>query len=208
MNKFIIQKKHKPQGFTLVELLFATAILGFMLSITLITFIGVFRFYIWAGTTRTSQESARQLLDDMTREIAAKKIISARTNGSTLCMSDPDIANPTSYTAIQLLGTQVQILTFTDDQCTLLDNTAPVTIISNPNLNVTQLDFTIVSGAVNGFGTLISNPNASLVHKSATINMTITNGLVDPATQACRPGDNYCDVAGYNTAVTERNNGQ
>jgi prepilin-type N-terminal cleavage/methylation domain-containing protein len=78
MNKIITHKKNiRKNGFTLVELLFACAILGFMLTITLTTFIGVFRFYLWARTTRTTQEAARQTLNTITREVQSNQISSA-----------------------------------------------------------------------------------------------------------------------------------
>ena len=42
------------KGFTLIELVFATTLLGIMLTLILSTFVGVFRFYVWAGTTPVS----------------------------------------------------------------------------------------------------------------------------------------------------------
>lgn len=203
MNTISSQHTRKPKGFTLIELVFATAILGFMLTITLTTFIGVFRFYVWAGTTRTNQESARQVMDVMSREIASKKIVSSR-DPSVICLADPTIPNPTVYDAIVLAGSQIEKRTYTNDQCN--EGDVLVEVISNQNLRVSVLNFVIINGALNNplGGNL--NPKRALLHKSATINMTIVNSQ-NPGITQCPPGDNFCDVASYVTAVTERNNG-
>lgn len=74
----------KTKGFTLIELLFATIILGVMLTMTITTFIGVFRFYTWAGTTRVNQQNARQIIDDISR------LISSRTVNTSASTRNPD----------------------------------------------------------------------------------------------------------------------
>jgi len=196
-----IQKPDLPQGFTMIELLFSTAILGFMLSMTIITFIGVFRFYVWAGTIRTNQSSARELMDTITREIASKKILS--TSGSSICLVDPSQDIPSTSVQILREGTTVKRNLYSSSGA--CSGGAISESISNPSLRVTELVFVKIDGAVNN--PYVTGPNSSLLHRSATIKMTIVNGTPDKGTKKCKPADNFCDVANYSTAVTERNSG-
>jgi prepilin-type N-terminal cleavage/methylation domain-containing protein len=181
------------QGFTLIELVFATTLLGIMLTLILSTFIGVFRFYVWAGTTRVNQEYSRQLIDDISRTIQSKKITSV--GASSICLSNYD-TEPIGSTKIQLDGTVVNNYSYSVIDCSGAATSTKV--ISNPNMKVNILNFVIIYGAYNNV-----EPAATL-KKSATIQMTTTNGVVDPTTLKCRVGDNFCDQATFNTAASER----
>ena len=179
------------QGFTLIELVFATTLLGIMLTLILSTFIGVFRFYVWAGTTRVNQEYSRQLIDDISRTIQTKKITSV--GASNICLSNYD-TEPIGSTKIQLDGTTVNNYSYNTIDCT--GAAVSTKAISNPNMKINSLNFVIIYGAYNNVDTTLK--------KSATVYMKTTNGVVDPVTLKCRVGDNFCDQAEFNTAASER----
>jgi prepilin-type N-terminal cleavage/methylation domain-containing protein len=195
MNKISIQNNRTTRrGFTLVELLFACAILGFMLTITLVTFIGVFRFYLWSRTTRTTQEASRQVLNTMTREIQARQIVSP-VGGSSLCLKDP-VATPTEKSLkLFLRANTIQTQSYTDVACQNATAGSAPTIISANAVSITSLTFAQVNGP---------GPD---VAKSVTIDMQATNGIPEttgPNAGKCRPTDNFCDQASFTTAVMQR----
>lgn len=193
MNKKIIQKKELGRnGFTLVELLFACAILGFMLTITLVTFIGVFRFYIWSKTTRTTQEASRQVLTTMTREIQSRQISSVRDNGTFLCLKDPSSISQPSY-SISLDKGRILTHGYSDKDCSTV-LAGSVSTISAQTITVSNLKFTQVNGPT--ISPLI------VPAKSVTIDMQVTNG--NAVNGVCAPADNFCDQATFTTAVMQR----
>lgn len=184
---------NETKGFTIIELVFATTLLGIMLTLILSTFVGVFRFYVWAGTTRVNQEYARQLVDDISRTIQTKKIYSA-TTGS-ICLNNY-VTDPIGSTKIELVGTVVNYNNYNVYDCS--GAASSIQAVSNPNLKINNLNFTKVYGAYNN-----SEPDTGLKN-SAIIYLKTTNGIVDPATTKCRLGDNFCDQAEFITAVSER----
>lgn len=194
MNKISTHNKNsRKNGFTLVEILFACAILGFMLTITLTTFVGVFRFYLWSRTTRTAQESARQVLGTISKAIQGNAIVSA--NNSSLCLNSTQATATEKSLKIFLDTTDNKI----KQQAYFAKDCAgsvlgQLTIISASNVDITYLSFTGVSGP------------GGAVTKSVVVNMQVTNGtpvMVD-GTLRCRPSDNFCDQATFTTAAMQR----
>jgi len=199
------KKVHRPSGFTLIELLFATAILGFMLTVTLVTFIGVFRFYVWSGVTRTNQSSAREVLDVMARDIAERQVVATSNAGKSVCLAQSSPGNGLPTIQISQTGTTITTQEYSDDLCQNVVANSTKTI-SNPSMNVTFLEFQKIEGALNN--PILTGPNANQLRPSVEINITITNGTVDPVLNNCRAGDTFCDQAKFVTAVTQRQNSQ
>jgi prepilin-type N-terminal cleavage/methylation domain-containing protein len=211
--KKLVSQKQK-QGFTLIELLFATVILGTMITLTMITFIGVFRFYIWSRTTRNNQIAARQVMETMTREIEANAVIddSGNADKKRLCLKDPTtgkgkkiglLSSPTGQEFTGTSGSTTTVysqeFTVTATGCTTAVGSA--TAISNANMKVSILQFNFINTSINS---TYPSLNPAQFRESTTIDMTVVNGAVDPATNKCKIGDNFCDVASYSTAVTGR----
>jgi prepilin-type N-terminal cleavage/methylation domain-containing protein len=181
-------------GFTLIELVFAIALLGFMLTITLSTFIGVFRFYNWSNTTRQSQQQARTLLETLTREIRLKKVVSS--TGNSICLRPVD--QPATSESINLSSNNVVMQTFGTADCSGVGGTS--TTLNGPRLVVQSLSFGIVYGAqgipVVAGGTKI-NPTVVI-----GLNTIIGNAVALPGGGiGCATTDNFCSTAKYNTAV-------
>ena len=217
--KKLVSQKQK-QGFTLIELLFATVILGTMITLTMITFIGVFRFYIWSRTTRNNQIAARQAMETMTREIEANAVIddSGNLDKKRLCLKDPTtgkgkkiglLSTATGQEFTFAAGTSgsattiySQEFTVTATGCTTAVGSA--TAISNANMKVSILQFNFINTSINS---TYPSLNPAQFRESTTIDMTVVNGGVitsGPDSGKCKIGDNFCDVASYSTAVTGR----
>lgn len=210
------KSKHSTtKGFTLIELLFATIILGVMLTMTITTFIGVFRFYTWAGTTRVNQQNSRQIMDDISRLISSRKV-NTNTSAST---RNPD----GSYSSLCLYGegqesvkislnyyiwltNKVTIDRYPDgvDDCTGAPSSTRE-ISDNINTKVTRLEFVVIYGALNN--SIYNDPNPvvqSSLKKSVEFTIDVINGTPSQGSDNCRVGDNFCDKTSYTSAVTER----
>lgn len=200
MNKKIIQNS----GFTLIELLFSIALIGFMLTIMLTTFIGVFRFYNWSKTTRNTQVAARSTLDTITKEIRTGKIYSV--TGSKMCVNRTDglVINslPVKSELIQLNGTRFEILYFSGDNCSVSGGS---TLLQTDVVSSADVKFaTPVSGSV---FRLVKGPAPDTPTnpkpQSVIVSFRAVNG--QPAADGkCAPSDNFCDISTFTTAVMER----
>ena len=193
------------KGFTLIEHLFSIIILGFMLTIVMTTFVGVFRFYVWSTTTRNNQAYARQTLDTVTREISSHRIYydtATKTNPDTaICLVDPNDPNPTLSEAISFTNSTVVIEQHNNGTCTSVIS-GSTKVISNPNMNVLsdvlKSNFMLINNSIN------NSYNPQGYHKSVVINMTVVNGVLSSSTNSCRSGDVFCDKSVFVTATIER----
>lgn len=180
-------------GFTLIELIFATVLLGLMLTLTMQTFIALLRFYSWANVTRTNQAAARQTMDDLTRQIQSNQINSGVSTASTLCVITDSSANPksTQY-SLQTTATASQIVeqTYPSTDCTG-GSSSPQAITPTAE-KISKLTFSIAKSPA-------SAPPYSLAG-GVVIDMTMINTTVAGAT-SCQPGDNFCGLADLTTAV-------
>lgn len=206
---------NETQGFTLIELLFATIILGVMLTMTITTFIGVFRFYTWAGTTRVNQQNARQIMDDISRLIASRKV-NTNTPAST---RKPD----GTYSSLCFYGEGQESIKISLNYGNFLTNKVTVDryaetendcvgqlisrgeISDNINTKVTKLEFVVVYGALNNSIYSNSDPDIQAnLKKSVEFTIDVINGTPSQGTDNCMVGDNFCDKASYTSAVSER----
>ncbi len=203
----------KTKGFTLIELLFATIILGVMLTMTITTFIGVFRFYTWAGTTRVNQQNSRQIMDDISRLISSRTVntntaasaMNQDGSYSSLCLygvGQESIKISLNYGNILTNKVTVDRYADTDDDCTgtLISRRE---ISDNINTKVTKLEFIVVYGALNN-SIYTNNPDDPSLKKSVEYTIDVINGTPSQGTDNCRAGDNFCDKASYTSAVSER----
>lgn len=198
----------KTKGFTLIELLFATIILGVMLTMTITTFIGVFRFYTWAGTTRVNQQNSRQIMDDIGRLISSRRVnTSASTRNpdgtySSLCLDGVDQES----VKIFLFYNKVTMQKYNDGVVGC--SGAPIStreISDNVNTKVTRLEFVVINGALNN--SIYNDPDPAVqasLKKSVEFTIDVINGSPSQGSDNCRVGDNFCDKSSYTSAVSER----
>lgn len=212
------KSKHSTtKGFTLIELLFATIILGVMLTMTITTFIGVFRFYNWAGTTRINQQNSRQIMDDISRLVASRTVnINASTRNldgtySGLCLINEG-GGSIRLDSGQLLAIQLgsanptyKVTEYSYPNNPNCNSTYDSfrEISDNINTKVTKLEFDIVYGALNN-SIYTSDPNDPKLKRSVEFTIDVINGTPIQGTNDCKVGDNFCDKATYTSAVSER----
>jgi len=183
------------RGFTLIEHLFSVIILGFMLTICLSTFVGIFRFYTWSSTTRTTQSTARQAMDIISRDVSSGSLNISASTSSEIC-----IKNSTSTSEKISVNTnkQLQKQTFSTDDCTPIVGPlgGPTTQVLTPiGVNVTSLNLEYVTTASN-------TSYANNYRYSAVINIVITNGIADNLGN-CLATNIFCDKASFSTVSSE-----
>ncbi len=193
-------RTRSSQGFTLIELIFSIALISFMLTTVLVTFLGVFRFYLWSQTINANQISSRQLLTNLSKDIQSGVVDSAGVGS--ICINTPNSIEAKSIYYFLDVNHQVHKKLISSPNCNPL-NLVSEEIISNPTLTVDRLDFGVVRGAT---GNSCSSPTTDCkppLRQSVTINLDITNGFPDAVTGKCKPGDNFCNQASFITAVNE-----
>ena len=156
MNKNTSHQKH-ADGFTLIELIFATVIISMMFTIIISTFIGVLRFYTWSGITRKNQESTRQLVDLTTRLINANQIGYIDPSGSSICLVPTNPSSDSLPFTISLQGNSVVYQKYRipvgtinniNDYCPPSNTSAePQIAISDPAMKISLLKFDLVMGS-------------------------------------------------------------
>ena len=211
-------KNSTLKGFTLIELLFATIILGVMFTMAITTFIGVFRFYTWAGTTRVNQQNSRQIMDDIGRLIAS---LTVNTGASTydastgtysdLCLiGDTEKVDGSKQGNVKIyLGSingnptnKINVKTYPDEDTDCTDPFASnKEISSTTNTKVTRLEFVVVYGALNN-GIYNDISTRQYLKESVEYSIDVINGEPEPDNN-CREGDNFCDKVTYTSVATE-----
>lgn len=68
MSVSTVHRRHK-QGYTLLELTFSIAFLTVIVTVSLVSFIGIFGIYSKAQSLTRTQEEARKAMDSLTRDL-------------------------------------------------------------------------------------------------------------------------------------------
>ena len=199
MNIKITQNKitTSKNGFTLIELIFSIALISFMLTTVLVTFLGVFRFYLWSQTINANQISSRQLLTNITKDIQSGVVDSA--GAGSICINTPNSIEAKSIYYFLDANHQVHKKLLGSPSCSPL-NLVSEEIVSNPSLTINLLDFAVVRGATGN--RCLSSICTPPLRQTVTINLEVTNGLPD-TTGKCKPSDNFCNQAFFITAANE-----
>ncbi len=195
-NNTQIKQSVSSKGFTLIELIFSIALISFMLTTVLVTFLGVFRFYLWSQTVNANQIASRQLLANLTKDIQSGIIYS--TSDGSICINTPNSTATKSIYYI-LSENKVSKKIFSTPNCNL--SLISEEIVSNPSLTINRLAFSIANGAT-GNRCLVTACTPPL-RRSVTINLDVTNGLPDTTTGKCKPSDNFCNQESFVTAANE-----
>lgn len=204
-------KARKP-GFTLLELLFAIIVLGVMLSIVMTIVVGMLRFYTFANKIRENQQNGRNVLDTITREIRFGKLVlptlADPLNKSVLCVADEKNKTLIRYnintTDANIVRSQYSYANKDLSDVSSCDGSGGAVTVSS-NRPVTGEDMTVTGFTINR--TAGAPGTASDKATGLIIRLSYGTGSVNASGQ-CEPGDIYCSVLTYSTAVNNRGGGQ
>ncbi|HSX46912.1 MAG TPA: prepilin-type N-terminal cleavage/methylation domain-containing protein [Patescibacteria group bacterium] len=225
----IQQKQSKPQlGFTVIELLIATAIFSVILLICAAALVQVGRVYTKGITTSRTQETAISIMDDVSQALqfsgGAFSPINTPQNPYRFCINDhrynfkigyqlTDDTSPSSFQANHVLYKDINAscdAAFTN----LSSSPAPQELLS-PGMRLAKLDITqipsttrlysITVRVVYGDNDLLCSPTVDDCNNS---NDNFTSYSVNgvPADLSCKStaGSQFCAVSELSTTVQKR----
>jgi|GEM_PF-1577866 len=188
-------------GFTFIELLFAIVVMGTMFALALVVFVGMLRFYVFAGSVRTNQENARNVLDTISRDVRFGQLIEPSKSGpDTLCVYKKSDRRVVRYNLT--LGPEAKVINKSTSANTFDSAPDDCFIIFSPaqsvfNTNVTAANFNVSQVAG-------SKPTAYPGVSSVTIRLQVITGTPVTGTDTCASNNIYCNKLTLNTAVNIR----
>jgi prepilin-type N-terminal cleavage/methylation domain-containing protein len=216
MSKFI--KKHP--GFTFVELLFAIVVMGILFSIALVVFVGMLRFYVFAGSVRQNQENGRNVLDSITRDIRFGQLLYPTTFSATgeqrVCIYNPQSKYMTGYYYDSSVNpkTLKKVTSNSAYQSFNEAKTANNTVITPTANSVcsgsdTASDILAKNMYPTGFNVIKTkgaDPNVDIYGNIAavTIEFSFITQTAGSVGSVCEVRNIYCSKITYNTAVELR----
>jgi len=189
-------------GFTFIELLFAIVVMGTMFALALVVFVGMLRFYVFAGSVRTNQENARNVLDTISRDVRFGQLIEPSVSGSsnTLCVykkADRRVVryNLTLAKEAKVINKSTSANTFDSapGDCDIIFSRAQSVF----NTNATAAAFEVIKVAG-------SKPTAYPGVSSVAIRLQVITGTPVTGTDTCASNNIYCNSLTLNTAVNIR----
>ncbi|MCE7936478.1 prepilin-type N-terminal cleavage/methylation domain-containing protein [Candidatus Saccharibacteria bacterium CPR2] len=192
IKKFIKQQS----GFTIIELLLAMAVFSFVLMITVAGFIQVNRSYTKGITVRRAQDSARTIVEQLSREIRISKKVAYDSASRKLCIDggilyEWSLVNP-GVTITGTPGTRLVRSEGLSSDC----NTGPAT---------NQTELMVPNTYLNSFNVDVSLPGDNLYNISLTIVVESDNNLINGNFMnncSTNPADSaFCYFVSYSTSV-------
>lgn len=190
-------------GFTFIELLFAIVVMGTMFALALVVFVGMLRFYVFAGSVRTNQENARNVLDTISRDVRFGQLIepsAAVPTGNTLCVykkADRTVVKYEKPFASNVINKYTSGATYDSAPAncatTTVTNFGTAQSVFNTRATATVFDVMKVAG---------SKPTAYPGVLSVEIRLQIITG--NSVNGSCATKDIYCNSLTLNTAVNIR----
>jgi len=186
-------------GFTFIELLFAIVVMGTMFALALVVFVGMLRFYVFAGSVRTNQENARNVLDTISRDVRFGQLIEPSVSGSssTLCVYKKADRRVVMYnlTLAKVINKSTSANTFDSapGDCNIIFSQAQSVF----NTNATAAAFEVIKVAG-------SKPTAYPGVSSVAIRLQVITGTPVTGTDTCASNNIYCNSLTLNTAVNIR----
>ena len=206
MKKIISPARHyrvstRP-GFTFIELLFAIVVMGTMFALALVVFVGMLRFYVFAGSVRTNQENARNVLDTISRDVRFGQLIepSGAGTSNTLCVykkADRTVVRYVLASGAINKSTSAATYDSAPTDCTTATVTNFGAAQSVLNTNATAAAFAVVK--VGGAGTTVYSGVSSV-----TIQIQVITGTPAAGGVTCATNNIYCNSLTLNTAVNIR----
>ena len=192
-------------GFTFVELLFAIVVMGTMFALALVVFVGMLRFYVFAGSVRTNQENARNVLDTISRDVRFGQLIepsAAVSTGNTLCVykkADRTVVKYEKLSGSNVINKSTSAATY--DSAPANCATATVT-----DFGTAQSVFNTRAQATAFVVTKVGGARATVYSGvlSVAIRLQVITGTPVTGTDSCASNNIYCNSLTLNTAVNIR----
>jgi prepilin-type N-terminal cleavage/methylation domain-containing protein len=224
-----LKTKLDKNGFTIVELLIATAILSLIILLSTAVIVSIGSLYYKGIVESQVQGNARNLIDDISKQI---ELSDTPVNTSTAMISFPGIVNPvavnsycvgtTRYTAI--VGYQVlsevpevlwrdQIPTGSTNCPTLTSSTLPWnaandngTELISPGSMLTYFQITALSdsGLYSIQVSVAYGQNPTLAPNSSLLNFNDTGYALTTCNGGTSAGSQFCATANQQTTVAQR----
>ena len=190
-------------GFTFIELLFAIVVMGTMFALALVVFVGMLRFYVFAGSVRTNQENARNVLDTISRDVRFGQLIVPSASGTsttpgTLCVykkADRTVVKYELTDGAINKSTSAATYDSAPANCTTVTNFGPAQSVFNTKATAAVFAVTKLGGASS-----TAYPTVS----SVIIRLQVITGTPDSTGLACASNNIYCNSLTLNTAVNIR----
>ena len=190
-------------GFTFIELLFAIVVMGTMFALALVVFVGMLRFYVFAGSVRTNQENARNVLDTISRDVRFGQLIVPSASGTsttpgTLCVykkADRTVVKYELTDGAINKSTSAATYDSAPANCTTVTNFGPAQSVFNTKATAAAFAVTKLGGASNTVYPTVS---------SVIIRLQVITGTPDSTGLACASNNIYCNSLTLNTAVNIR----
>ena len=187
-------------GFTFIELLFAIVVMGTMFALALVVFVGMLRFYVFAGSVRTNQENARNVLDTISRDVRFGQLIepSGSSSSNTLCVykkADRTVVKYELTDGAINKSTSTATYDSAPANCTTVTNFGPAQSVFNTKATAAAFAVTKLGGASNTVYPTVS---------SVIIRLQVITGTPDSTGLACASNNIYCNSLTLNTAVNIR----
>jgi len=185
-------------GFTFVELLFAIVVMGTMFALALVVFVGMLRFYVFAGSVRTNQENARNVLDTISRDVRFGQLIEPSVSGSILCVYKKAERRVVRYnlTLAKVINKSTSANTFDSapGDCSNI-SFSPAQSVFNTNATAAAFEVIKVAG---------SKPTVYSGVSSVAIKLQVITGTPAVGGITCASNNIYCNSLTLNTAVNIR----
>ena len=187
-------------GFTFIELLFAIVVMGTMFALALVVFVGMLRFYVFAGSVRTNQENARNVLDTISRDVRFGQLIepSGSISSNTLCVykkADRTLVKYVLASGSVVLRKSTSAATYDSAPANCSGTFGTAQSVLNTNAKAAAFVLYEVGGA----GTT-AYPGVL----SVRIRLQVITGTPDSTGLACASNNIYCNSLTLNTAVNIR----
>jgi len=186
----------REQGFTLIELLMAMAVFSFMLIIVATGFVQVVRVYQSGIASRTTQQNARLIMDDIVKLI--------RTSEAAVVVDDSVFYSHVCLTrngqlleyGIDASGNLRQGV-ITDDTCPLPVFDSSWRVVNDPAVQVTNFRLDTTPPNNNGLGTVFVTLTLASLNNLGNLNAT---------KDACLPGvgSQFCAVTTLSSTASLR----
>lgn len=200
-QKFSTSKKLPPQGYTIIELLFAVVNFTFVLMIAVSAFIVVMRIYNKAAFARQTQQATRSVVDQMSNDIRLASVVLVTSSPATsICLTTKSPTEGSVRYYLRPSGPSTTAAVIREGYATTETgcSASPTTTrqMTAEGMSVTNLVFTKIVRDYSGAATVTSPelPYGTAVRIDISVTKGTSSGVSDP----------FYDETSFTTLVNAR----